>query len=117
VLFAALQIDLVYPVRSWLLERAGLPGFAAGAILTLALGIGANSAIFELVDATLLRPLPLPAPERLVVITERTAASPRERVSPLSRRRVTQKRSSSSLAFQPFQTFGLVPRMSATVSR
>jgi putative ABC transport system permease protein len=58
------------------------PGFAAGAILTLALGIGANSAMFALVDATLLRPLPLPSPERTIVVTERTAASARERVSP-----------------------------------
>jgi putative ABC transport system permease protein len=58
------------------------PGFAAGATLTLALGIGANSAIFALVDATLLRPLPVPAPERAVVIAERTTSSTRERVSP-----------------------------------
>ena len=58
------------------------PGFAAGAILTLALGIGANSAIFALVDATLLRPLPIPEPERVVMISERTAASAHERVSP-----------------------------------
>ena len=40
------------------------PAFAAAAILTLALGIGANSAIFALVDATLLRPLPFPNPDR-----------------------------------------------------
>ena len=58
------------------------PGFAAGAILTLALGIGANSAIFALVDATLLRPLPIPEPHRAVLLQERSPASDLGRVSP-----------------------------------
>ena len=56
--------DIRYAVRQ--LRRA--PSFAGAAILTLAIGIGANSAVFSVVDTVVLRPLPFPSPDRLVSV-------------------------------------------------
>src|SRR3954452_18171345 len=63
--------DLRYAVRS--LSRS--PGFVAVSVLTLAIGIGANTAIFSAVKALLLRPLPYQDPDRVVFIQEKRAMS------------------------------------------
>jgi putative ABC transport system permease protein len=64
--------DLIYSLR--LLRRS--PGFAVAAIATLALAIGASTAVFTVVNAVLLRPLPIDDPDRVVVIWPRERANP-----------------------------------------
>ncbi len=66
--------DLRFAVRGLVRSRA----FTAAALLTLAIGIGANAAIFSVLDALMLKPLPYPDPDRLVVIWEKNI--PRQRM-------------------------------------
>ena len=67
--------DLRYALR--MLARN--PGFAAVAIITLALGIGANTAIFSVVNATMLESLPFPNRDRLIMVWEHSYKNGRER--------------------------------------
>jgi putative ABC transport system permease protein len=69
-------------VRFALRQLKSTPTFTVVAAITLALGIGANSAMFALADATLIRPLPFPDADRLVMVWERAPQSPRVPMAP-----------------------------------
>jgi putative ABC transport system permease protein len=78
-MLGSIRQDVRYGARSLL--RA--PAFAAAALLTLALGIGATTAVFSVVYGVLLRPLPYTAPERLVQLWETSTRTPGDR-NPIS---------------------------------
>ena len=63
-------MSLAHDLRSGLRGFRVAPGFALAAVTVLAVGIGANSAMFSVINAVLLRPLPFAEPDRLVMIFE-----------------------------------------------
>ena len=77
-LFETVWLDVRIATRSLLKN----PGFLVVVILSLALGIAANSTIFSVLDALLYRPLPYPHPEKLVVIWETESARPDRTIPP-----------------------------------
>jgi putative ABC transport system permease protein len=74
------KADLIYALRS----MRKTPAFTAVAILTLALGLGANTAIFSFVDAVLLKPLPYDEPERIVSVLEKPPGGGRNGISTMN---------------------------------
>jgi putative ABC transport system permease protein len=69
-LFDSMRIDLRHAIRA----LRATPSFTVGALLVLALGTGATTAIFSVVDVVALRPLPFPEPNRIVAVGVRNAA-------------------------------------------
>ena len=78
-MFETVWQDLRHGTRA--LRRS--PGFTAAAVCTLALGIGANAAIFSVLDAVVLRPLPYAAPDRLVAVSNSWTDTPQAPISSL----------------------------------
>ena len=82
--------DVTFALR----QLKASPAFTAVAAITLALGIGANSAMFALADATLMRPLPYPDADRLVMVWERAPTFPRVPMSPVTLRDLDEQNQS-----------------------
>ena len=96
--------DLRYGFR----QMRKSPGFALIAVLTLALGIGANTAVFSVVDTVLLRPLPYDHPERLALISETESVAPNDELGVAAQEYLDyrdQNRSFSALA--AFESTGM----------
>src|SRR5882672_3688085 len=108
-MIADLWQDLRYGART-LLKRKGFTFVAA---LSLALGIGANTAIFSLLDALLLKPLPVKQPDQLVVVNIATPSQPGRRYSSFSYPVFRELREKNSVFSGMFARSGLQMSMSA----
>ena len=72
--------SILQDIRYGMRKLAKHPGFTMIAVLTLALGVGANTAVFSVVNSILLRPLPLPDSQRLMVLFNTDDPSGQSRV-------------------------------------
>ncbi len=104
--------NLLHDLRYGLRMLIKNPGFTSIAVLTLALGIGANTAIFSVVHALVLRPLPYLEPDRLVLLGVKSSAGDRQPVSYPNfadwRARAQSFESIASTRNQPFTLTGTV---------
>jgi putative ABC transport system permease protein len=100
----SLWMDIRYAVRT----LAKRPGFAAVAMLALALGIGASTAMFSVVDAVLLRPLPFPSQQQLVYANGKFSLSDHAAVSPPD----FEDYRASAKSFQQFAAIGYLDGIS-----
>lgn len=101
--------DVRYGIR----QLRTSPGFTTAAILMLALGIGATTAIFSFVDAVLLKPLPFPHAERIVNVWEKPPGAERNGISTLNF--LDWKRQNTVFTAMAAQTWGSVTLTSADV--
>jgi predicted permease len=108
-----LQSDVRQALRSLLSD----PGFTVVALLTLALGVGANTAVFSVVDAVLLRPLPYPEPDRVVSVArwDGPSASRRNFSYPDIADIIAEQSTFAALA--PFTSYGATVQIGETDRR
>ena len=81
-IFGASMNGLLQDVRYDLRQLCKTPGFTGVALITLALGIGATTAMFSVIDGVLIRPLPFKAPSRLYTVWERNPKMGYEEILP-----------------------------------
>ena len=99
--FEGLWRDVVYGARTLWQARS----YSAIAVLTLALGIGANTAIFSVVNTVLLKPLPFDAPDRIITLGQQTRrTAPRSPNSRFATSMICAGRADRSIASPPTTT-------------
>src|SRR6266545_1028442 len=101
--FTELRQDVTFAVRQLIAH----PAFSLIAVLTLALGIGATTAIFSVVNAVVLQPLPVPAPERLMAISTEVSGDPSDVSGGNYTVMEEHQRSFSSVAAVQYSSFNL----------